>query len=73
MIALFSLIVVLRCVGRWATNTSFNVYLDSSVQMPAAQIGALVAVAQLAAILGALVTPRFVARWGNGRTGFVAM
>lgn len=73
VIALFSLIVVLRYAGRGVTNTFFNVYLDSSLHLPAAQIGMLVAVAQLTAVLSALITPRFVARWGNGRTGFVAM
>ena len=70
---LFALIVVFRYVGRGATNTFFTVYLDTRLHLTAAQIGTVVAVAQLAAVLAALITPRLVSRWGNDRTGFAAM
>ena len=68
IIAIFALIVVLRYAGRGATETFYNVYLDSALRLGTAPIGALKAVSQLVAFPAALAMPALVGRWGKQRT-----
>lgn len=63
-----ALTVLLRVVGEGAIRTFLNIYLDTVLAMPVAQIGLLLASGQLLAIPASLLTPLLAARWGNGRT-----
>jgi MFS family permease len=68
LIALLSLVTLLQLAGEGATRTFFNVYLDTGLQMPTAQIGTLMGAAQLLAVPAALATPVLAARLGNRDT-----
>jgi len=67
VIGLIGLLVLLRFAGLGATNTFFNVYLDSGLGSSTALIGGLSAVRGLVSVPGALVAPLFMARWGKRR------
>jgi MFS family permease len=68
LMAIVALVMALRFGGRAMVVTFANVYLDEALDISAALIGALTAVAQLVAVPAALVAPLFVARWGSVRT-----
>jgi MFS family permease len=68
LIALLSLVTLLQLAGEGATRTFFNVYLDTGLQVPTAQIGTLMGAAQLLAVPAALATPALAARLGNRDT-----
>lgn len=55
-------------VGEQGIRTFFNVYLDASLGVPTAQIGALLATAQLLSVPAALIMPVLSARWGQERS-----
>jgi MFS family permease len=67
LIVMLSLVVLLQVGSEGAARTFVNVYLDDGLQLPTAQIGALVAVGQLLAVPMALATPALIARWGADR------
>jgi MFS family permease len=67
MIALLALVGFLRVGGEGIGRTFFNVYMDNGLGISTAQIGSLLAVAQLLAVPAALFTPLLAARWGNAR------
>ena len=72
LIALLTLVILLQVAGEGVTRTFFNVYLDSGLGLPAAQIGILAGFGQLLAVPAALLTPSLMARWGNARTYVVS-
>jgi predicted MFS family arabinose efflux permease len=67
LLALMAFVVLLRAAGVGTSRTFFNVYLDDGLGVSTAQIGALFAVVQLAAVPSALVMPVLSERWGNYR------
>jgi len=68
LIALMALVVLLQSAGSGVARTFFNVYLDASLHVPTAQIGALSATGQLLAVPAALAAPLLMTRWGKSRT-----
>jgi MFS family permease len=69
----FGAIVFLQSIGEGAVRTFFNIYLDTSLAVPTAQIGTIMGAAQLLPIVAALSAPLFIARWGAGYTQLVAV
>ena len=68
LIALLSLVMLLRLAGESAGKVFFNVYLDAELLAPISLIGTLSAVGQLVSVPAALATPLAVGRLGKGRT-----
>jgi predicted MFS family arabinose efflux permease len=55
--------------GGWATSRAFyNAYVDTVLHLSASSIGLITGVAQFAAMLAALLTPRLASRRSNGWT-----
>lgn len=51
----------------WATCRGFcNAYMDTDLHLATASIGLINSIAQVAAIIAALITPRLLARYNNG-------
>jgi MFS family permease len=73
LIALMAAVVLLGLAGQGAANIFFNVYLDAGLDVPTAQIGALLGFGRLLAVPAALATPLLVARWGKGRTSLLGI
>jgi MFS family permease len=73
LLAFFGLIVFLQSIGEGAVRTFFNVYLDTQMGVPPAQIGTIMGVAQLLPIVAALSTPFLIARLGTGYALVVAI
>lgn len=67
LMALLTLVMILRWAGRGPTTTFFNVYLDDALGASTALIGALTAAGNLVAVPAALLMPAIVARWGAYR------
>ncbi len=65
VIALLALVTLLQLAAEGATRTFFNVYLDTALRVPTAQIGTLMGTAQLLAVPAALVTPVLATRLGH--------
>ena len=68
IITLMFVVVLFRVMGEGMVRTFLNIYLDAALQMPVAQIGALLATGQLLAIPAAMAMPLFAARWGVNAT-----
>lgn len=68
VMGLLSLVTLLQLAGEGATRTFFNVYLDTGLAVPTAQIGTIMGAAQLLAVPAALTTPMLAARIGNRNT-----
>lgn len=66
-IGLLAMVGFLRVGGEGIGRTFFNVYMDDGLGIATAQIGGLLAAAQLLAVPAALFTPLLAARWGNAR------
>ena len=62
----FGLFVFLQVIGEGAVRAFFNVYLDTALAVPPAQIGTIMGLAQLLPIVAALSAPLFIARFGTG-------
>jgi len=62
----FGLFVFVQVIGEGAVRTFFNVYLDSALAVPSAQIGTIMGLAQLLPIATALSAPLLIARFGTG-------
>ncbi|MEZ4734374.1 MAG: MFS transporter [Caldilineaceae bacterium] len=67
LIVLLATISYLRGGGEGVGRTFFNVYLDDGLGVSTAQIGSLLAFAQLLAVPSALMAPALVRRWGKER------
>ncbi len=67
VMTILAVTVLLRVVGEGAIRTFLNIYLDTMLGMPVAQIGLMLATGQLLAIPASLLTPLLATRWGNGR------
>lgn len=65
LILLLAAISYLRGGGEGVGRTFFNVYLDEGLGVATAQIGSLLAFAQLLAVPSALLAPALVRRWGK--------
>jgi MFS family permease len=65
LLALIALVRLLQVSGLAALTTFFNVYLDSELLLPTAQIGAIIACARLLGVPAALATSSLTARFGN--------
>jgi MFS family permease len=65
VLALIALVRILQVAGLAATSTFFNLYLDTALHIPTAQIGLLLAIGRLAGVPAALFTAALSARFGN--------
>jgi MFS family permease len=65
LLAMMALVRVLQVSGLAAISTFFNVYLDSELMVPIAQIGIIIAFGRLLGVPAALVTSALTARFGN--------
>jgi len=65
LVALIAVVRVLQLAGLAATSTFFNVYLDTALLVPTAQIGLIIAVGRLLGVPAALATSALTARFGN--------
>jgi MFS family permease len=65
LLTLIALVRILQVAGLAATATFFNLYLDTALQIPTAQIGLLLAIGRLAGVPAALGTAALSARFGN--------
>jgi len=65
LLAMIALVRLLQVAGLAATTTFFNVYLDTALLMPTAQIGAIIAFGRLLGVPAALATAGLTARFGN--------
>jgi MFS family permease len=65
LLAMIALIRMLQVSGMGALTTFFNVYLDSELLLPTAQIGAIIACGRLLGVPAALATSALTARFGN--------
>jgi predicted MFS family arabinose efflux permease len=61
-------IVLLQTAAEGPIRAFFNVYLDRGLDVPPAQIGVIIGLAQLLPVAGALLTVNLLARWGAART-----
>ncbi|MFC1960591.1 MFS transporter [Chloroflexota bacterium] len=58
--------VFVQAIGEGVVRPFFNVYLDTMLAVPTAQIGFIMGTAQLLPILAALSAPLLIARFGTG-------
>jgi predicted MFS family arabinose efflux permease len=65
LLALIALVRLLQVSGLAALTTFFNVYLDTELLLPTAQIGAIIACGRLLGVPAALATSALTARFGN--------
>jgi MFS family permease len=65
LLSLIALVRTLQVAGLAATATFFNLYLDTTLHVPTAQIGLLLALGRLAGVPAALGTAALSARFGN--------
>jgi predicted MFS family arabinose efflux permease len=65
VLALIALVRTLQVSGLAATSNFFNLYLDSVLAVPTAQIGVLMALGRLVAVPAALSTAALTNRYGN--------
>jgi predicted MFS family arabinose efflux permease len=72
LLALIALVRLFQVAGVAATTTFFNVYLDTELLVPTAQIGAIIAVGRLLGVPAALTTTALTARFGNRAVAIVA-
>lgn len=62
-----ALIRMLQVGSMGAISPFFNVYMDTVLQVPTAQIGLITSLGRLLSAPAALVTPWFAKRWGNAQ------
>jgi MFS family permease len=67
LLATIALVRLLQVSGLATTSTFFNVYLDSALLVPTAQIGTIIAIGRLLGVPAALTTAALAARFGNRR------
>jgi MFS family permease len=69
---LLSIVRFFQVSGSATVYTFFNVYMDTTLTVPTAQIGLLAAFARLIGVFAALSTPLLITRWGAPRTVLMA-
>jgi predicted MFS family arabinose efflux permease len=69
---LLAIVRFFQVSGVATSSTFFNVYMDTALNVPTAQIGMIAAVARLGGVFAALGTPLLVARYGAARTVVLA-
>jgi MFS family permease len=67
-IALVAFFSLFRGVGRGSVDAFFNVYLDTTLNVPTATIGSIKAAGQIVGIFLALLTPFLISRLGNEKS-----
>ena len=72
LIIFMSVVRFLQVAGVGGATTFFNVYMDSQLGVPTAQIGVIAASARLLAVPAALLGPTISRRLGYGATAFWA-
>jgi MFS family permease len=72
LFVLLGAVVFLFTVGDGALRAFFNVYLDTRLLVPTAQIGLTMGLAQLVPIVAALAVPGLVVRFGSAGTLTIA-
>lgn len=65
LLALIALVRMLQVAGIAAASTFFNVYLDTELAVPTAQIGVIIAAARLLGVPAALATTALTQRFGK--------
>ena len=68
LIAVFSMVGILRVAGEGSAQTFLNVYLDKGLGLTPAAIGSLSGIAQLAAVPAALAAAILMRRFGKTKT-----
>jgi hypothetical protein len=68
LVLLLSTVSFLRVAGERGPRMFLSLYLDDTLGLATAQIGALIGVGRLLAIPAALVAPVVIAQWGTERT-----
>jgi MFS family permease len=66
LIGAMSAVVLLQIVGEGVARSFINVYMDTQLSLPTAQIGLILAVSQLVAAPAALAAPSLADRYGPG-------
>ncbi len=72
IIMLLGMVGLLQMAGEGVARNFMNIYLDQGLGMAPAQIGLLLAIAQLLATPAALATPLLMARFGRKTTFIIA-
>ena len=67
LIMILTLALSLQVCSEASVRTFFNVYLDTGLGVPTVQIGLLMAISQVVAVLPVLAMPALLMRLGNGR------
>lgn len=70
LLGMIAVIRVLQITGIAVTMPFFNVYLDTALAAPTAQIGLVTGLARLVSVPMILLIPLLAARWGNRRVAF---
>jgi predicted MFS family arabinose efflux permease len=65
LLGMIALIRMLQVAGMGALTTFFNVYLDTELLLPTAEIGAIIACGRLLGVPAALATSALTTRFGN--------
>lgn len=65
LLALIALVRMLQVAGVAATTTFFNIYLDTTLAVPTAQIGVIIALGRLLGVPAALATTALTRRFGK--------
>lgn len=65
LLAVISVVRILQVGGMASANTFFNVYMDQSLHVPTAQIGAIAALARIVSVPAALSVAVLATRWGQ--------
>lgn len=65
LLLFFGVVVYLAAISQGTVRAFFNVYLDTGLAVPSAQIGTIMGVAQLLPVAAALAAPLLIARWGT--------
>jgi MFS family permease len=62
----FGLLTFVQSLGEGIIRPFFNMYLDTSLNVPVAQIGTALGFSSLLLVLVSLATPAVLSRWGTG-------
>ena len=62
LLCMFGLVAILETSSEGPLRAFFNVYMSQSHQLPASQIGLIIAIANVFAVMATLITPRLMGR-----------
>ena len=68
LLGLLAAIVILQAVGGGAARSFFNIFLDTGLDVPTSQIGAIMGIAQLLPVFVAMFAPQLLDRSGSSST-----